>query len=285
MKRVVNACLLVVAMAGCNGSTGGGLTTFAAYVGGPAGVVAGQPFTFTSTNGYDISLTEARFHVAAIYFNQLVPSSGSPEQACILPGVYVDEVFGACASTNSCGVDADLLSGALVPFPTPGDGTLNQAFTAAVWLSGGDINAADDETPLLQVAGTAEKDGLSWPFTGLVTIGSNHAQAPSSVATPGQHPICLQRIVAPPLVAEGVTTGVTIDNGGTLTMRVNLANIFNSVDFETWAPTGATTTLTIPNDSSVFGLQLFSGFTSNAGPPPPGKPDLRVYQFDVSNPQ
>jgi len=233
MKRFVNACLLMCGIAGCNGSTGGGLTTFAAYVGGPAGVVAGQPFTFTSTAGYDISLTEARFHVAAIYFNELVPSSGSPEQACILPGVYVDEVFGACSASNTCGLDADLLSGALVPFPTPGDGTLNQVFTAAVWLSGGDINATDDETPLLQVAGTATKGGLSWPFTGVVTIGSNHAQAPSSVGTPGQHPICLERIVAPALVAPDVTTGITIANGGTLTMRVNLANVFNSVEFAT----------------------------------------------------
>lgn len=288
MKRLalVFACACA-SSAGCNGSTGGGLTTFAAFVAGPAGVVAGAPLAFTGgfENQYDITLTEARFHLAAVYFNKSVPSSGSGAQECILPGVYVDQVFGAC-NGSSCGVDVDLLSPTPVPFPTPGSGTLDPAFTAEVWLSGGDINATDDETPILQVSGTASKGGTDWPFSGVVTIGTNHTMPPPNVAAPGTYPICRQRIVRPSLVADTTKDpGVTIADGGTLTVRVNPANLFNSVQFDELAPAGSATPLTIPDDSSPVGEQLFDGVSSKAGPPMPGLPDLRVYQFDVSNPQ
>jgi hypothetical protein len=287
MKRL--AFLFLFAVGGCNGSTGSGLTSFAAFVGGPEGV-AGAPFTFTggADGAYQISLTEARFHLAAVYFNKTVPTSGLAAQPCILPGVYVDEVFGACSGSNACGVDVDLLSPQLVPFPTPGVGTLDEAVTAEVWLSGGDINATDDQTPILQVSGTATKDLESWPFTGLVTIGTNHTSPASNVATPGANPICRQRIVSPLSLINPLAgpSGVTIANGGTLTVRVDPTWMFDTLDFATLAPAGSLTTLTIPDDSSLVGEELFKGVISSAGlPQKASDPDTRVYKFDVSNPQ
>lgn len=288
MRRLVNTCLLVgavAAVAGCNGTTGSGLVSFSARAGGPEGVIAGAPFSFTSGSGYAVALTEARFHIGAVYFNQSVPSSGGPAEPCILPGVYVDQVFGACGG-SSCGVDLDLLSPEMVPFPTPGEGTLNQAVTAEVWLTGGDINATDDETPILQVAGTATKGGDSWPFTGLVTIGANHTTTTQNPAMPGANPICRQRIVSPISLANPAanSAGVTIDNGGTLTIRVDPTHLFDSVNFAALAPTGSATTLTIPNDSSLVGEELFDGVRSTVSAPRAGSEDLRVYKFDVSNP-
>jgi hypothetical protein len=270
--------------AGCNGTTGGALTSFAAFVAGPAGVVAGAPLTFTTAGGYDLTLTEARFHLAAIYLNKSVPSSGSSAQECILPGVYVDQVFGACAGSGACGLDVDLLSPNPVPFPTAGTGTLDPAFTAEVWLSGGDINTTEDETPILQVAGSATKDGLSWPFSGQVHIGANHTMPPPNVATPGTYPICRSRIVREVIGDVKTEVGVTVPDGGTLTLRVEPAHLFDEVQFGALAPGGSPTTVVIPDDNSLVGEQLFDGLTSSAGPPEAGVADVRVYQFDVSNP-
>lgn len=273
MKRLISAFALAVAVtlaAGCNGTTGSGLVAFRALAGGPEGVVAGAPLTFTSGTQYDIALTEARYHIGAVYFNESVPTSGSPDRPCILPGVYVDEVFGACSATGDCGVDVDLLSPALVPFPTPGDGTLNQAVTAEVWLTGGDINATDDETPILQVAGTATKAGASWPFTGLVTIGTNHTIATTNPAMPGANPICRQRIVSPICGANPTPNDSCppligmLSDGGTLDMRIDPRPMFDSVDFSTLAPSGSTSNLAIPDASAGAGGELFGGVRSNS---------------------
>jgi hypothetical protein len=258
--------LTMVLLAGCSGTTGSGLVTFTARAGGPADVVAGQSLEFDSGSGFHISLTSARFHFGAVYLNMSAPSSGGPEQPCILPGIYVGEAFGACNASDVCGVDLDLLSPSLTTFSKTAQGTANKAVEANVWLTGGDINAAEDSTPILQVAGTASRNGDSWPFDATITIGSNRAIAAPNAGMPGANPICRQRI------ASLIPVEFTLSDGGTLDVRVDPRGMFNGVDFSTLAPMGSAATLTIPDTSAGAGNALYKGLLANFG----------VYQFTWS---
>jgi hypothetical protein len=259
MRSLVLAFALAAAAAGCGGTTGSGLVTFTARAGGPADVTPGGPLEFDSGAGFHVVLTRARFHLGAVYLNMTVPSSGGPEEPCILPGIYVGEAFGACNSGGVCGVDIDLLSPSLTTFTTTGEGTVNQAREADVWLTSGDINATNDVTPILQIAGTATRAGDSWPFAATVTIGSNRAIPTQNPAMPGANPICRQRI------ASLIPIDFTLTNGGTLDVRVDPRGMFDSVDFTTLAPHGSATTLTIPDTSAGAGGALYKGVLSNYG--------------------
>jgi hypothetical protein len=255
MRSLVLAFALVVA--GCGGTTGSGLVTFTARAGGPADVTPGGPLEFDTGSGFHVVLTRARFHFGAVYLNMTVPSSGT-NVPCILPGIYVGQAFGAC-NDGVCGVDLDLLSPSLSVFTTSGEGTVNQALEADVWLTGGDINATNDSTPILQVAGTATRAGDSWPFSATVTIGSNRAIPVQNPAQPGAHPICQQRI------ASRIRIDFTLTDGGTLDVRVDPRGMFDGLDFTMLAPNGSATTLVIPDTSDGAGNALYKGVLSNYG--------------------
>jgi hypothetical protein len=255
--------LSILLIAGCNGTTGSGLVTFTARAGGPADAVAGQPLELDSGAGFHVSLTSAHFHFGAVYLNMTEPSSGGPAEPCLLPGIYVGQAFGPCNAQNVCGVDLDLLSPSLTTFTTSAQGTLNRALEADVWLTGGDINATEDMTPILQVAGTATRAGGSWPFEGTVTIGTNRAISPPNAAMPGANPICRERI------ASLIPIDFTLTNGGTLDVRVDPRGMFDGVDFSTLGPSGSATPLTIPDTSAGAGGALYKGVVANYG----------VYQF------
>lgn len=247
--------LLVLFVAGCGGTTGSGLVTFTARAGGPAGILAGGPLEFDTGSGYHVSLTRARFHLGAVYLNMSVPSSGGPEEPCVLPGIYVAEAFG--------GIDLDLLSPDLLTFPTPGQGTVNRAVEADVWLTGGDINAADDTTPILQAAGTASKGTQTWPFSATVTIGTNRAVPVQNPAMPGSNPICRQRI------ASLIPVDILLTDGGTLDLRVDPRGMWNGVDFSSLTTSGNPHSFVIPDQPGGAGGALYKGVLSNSG----------VYQF------
>jgi hypothetical protein len=245
-------------MTGACGSTGGGLVTFTARTGGP--VDAAAPIEFDTGLGYHVSLTRARFHLGAVYLNMSRPSSGGGELPCTQPGIYVGEAFGACdAASGTCGVDLDLLSPALTAFPGPGAGTADRAREAEVWLTGGDINASDDPTPILDAAGTATRGGQAWPFTAVVTIGQNRAIPPPSAAMPGANPICRQRI------ARNIPVDFTLTDGGTLDVRVDPRGMWNGVDFSGLTLAPGATTYVIPDDLSVIGGALYKGLLANSG--------------------
>lgn len=249
MKRALLSLLLVGA---CNGSTGSALVTFTALAGGPSDIAPGV--SFTSGSGYALTLSRARLHLAAAYLNQTVPLSGSQESSCAQPAdnVYVGEAFGP--------LELDLLSTALQSFAMPGAGIEARAQTGEVWLAGGAIDALDDDTVILDVAGTATRSGLAWPFTGSVTIGSNRAIPVQSPALPGSHPICQQRIVTP------IPVDVTPTSGGTLMLRIDPRGMFNAVDFSRLTPaTGAGGVYVLPDEQGGAGGQLFDGLRSNAG--------------------
>jgi hypothetical protein len=201
----------------CVGSTGGELFEFEAFAAGPPGLVAGEPYTFTTGRGYTVTLTAASVHLGAVYLNQSVPTSVSQDTSCILAGVYVAEVPG--------GLDVDVLDPAPRPFPVPGVATTDRARTAEVWLSGGDIDAESDATVVAAVDGTATRGSGTWPFTGRITIGQNRAVAPTDPAQPGAKPICKQRVVTP------IPVDVRPSDGGSLVVRIDPAAWFTNVEF------------------------------------------------------
>ncbi len=241
------AFVFVFALAGCTGTTGSGLVTFTAQAGGPADV--NGPLEFDTGAGYHVSLQGAALHLGAVYLNMSAPSSGGPEEPCVLPGIYVGEAFG--------GIDLDLLSPALIPFPLPGAGTANPAVEAEVWLTGGDINATDDPTPIFVAAGTASQGGISLPFAATVTIGANRQIAATNPAMPGANPICRQRIVSP------IPVSLTLSEGGTLDVRVDPRGMFNAIDFASVSPVNGT--YVIPDETGGVGGALLKGVAANSG--------------------
>src|SRR5262249_11212705 len=155
----------------------------------------------------EITLTRAELHIGAVYLNQSVPVSGAASEACSLPGIYVAEVFGP--------VDVDLLSSTPTEFPFSGEETETPAKTAEGWLTGGDVNADQDPTVILDVAGSALQGGQTFPFIASVTIGANRKPVVVNPALPGANPICHQRIVSP------IAVNLTPTNHGTLVLQVD----------------------------------------------------------------
>lgn len=202
--------------AACGNTTGGARVTFAAAAAGPADALGG-PLDFMNDLGYSVTLTRARLHVGAMYLNQTVPNSASQETGCILPGIYVAQV--------PFSLDVDALSPQLQPFPGPGQGTASPALAGELWLTGGDVNAVDDTTVILDAAGTATMAGSSYPFEAQLTIGRNRLIPSTDPAYPGANPICKQRIVS--LIPVDLTPQAT----GTLVLRVDPRGWFRSIDF------------------------------------------------------
>jgi len=244
--------LLLIAMyllAGCNDTTGSGLVTFAAQAGGPSDAT-GAALDFDTGLGYHVHLTRARFHLGAVYLNMTRPSSGGGEQPCVEPGIYVGQAF--------ANLDLDLLSPSLSDFESRGQGTFNHASEAEVWLTGGDINAVDDSTPILDVAGTASKGSQTWPFSAVVTIGQNRALPIQNPALPGENPICHQRIV------NLIPIDFTLTDGGTLAVRVDPRGMFNGVDFTTLM-VSQSGDYPIPDQPGGAGGALYKGVRANSG--------------------
>ena len=192
--------------------------TFHAQAAGPADAIEGQPLAFDTETGWHVVLTTAKMHIGAIYLNESVPTSGAQDTSCVSEGVYSGEV--------TTGVDIDVLSSTPQPArPLTGNGTSARAITGEVWLTGGDVNAMDDPTVIVNVVGTATQGGASYPFTATVSIGANRAVPPSNLATPGMNPICKQRIVS------AIPTDVVLTQGGTLLVRIDPRNWFIDTDF------------------------------------------------------
>jgi hypothetical protein len=201
-------------LAACAGTTGGENVSFRASAMGVEGAT-----DFENSLGYHVALSRARLLVGAVYLNQSVPTSGGQATSCVLPGIYVAEVFGP--------LTVDLLSAKLQRFRDEGEGIAQNARAAEIWLSGGDVNAVDDPTVVLDAAGVADKDGIEYPFEASLAIGRDRLVASSDPALPGAHPICKQRIVSP------IPVDLTPRDGGLLELRVDARAFFTSVDFST----------------------------------------------------
>jgi len=227
MRLLAIVLLVIAALSGC-GETAGSLVTFHTAAAGPVDAAAGQPLVFTNGLGYSVTLTTARLHVGAIYVNRSVPTSGSQAQPCILPGIY--------SGQETSPLDVDVLSPALQFFPALGEGTADPAFTGEVWLFGSQVDARVDPTVLVDVEGTATSAGVTYPFSGQVTISSNRAVPVSDPSLPGASPLCKQRIVTP------IPVDLTLAQGGTLIVRADPRIWFINVDFAQVPPDPADAT-------------------------------------------
>lgn len=214
-RRLLATGALALLVGACIGTTGSDLLTFRAYAAGPRD--ASGPLTFTNGRGWTVTLTRAKVHVGAVYLNRSVPVSGGQERECFLPGVYVAQVLR--------GMDVDVLSSRPTPFPEEGSGTEDVAVTGEVWLTGGRVDALEDRTVIVDVAGTASQGGIAFPFEAALTIGKNRVNASTDPARPGANPLCAERIVTP------IPTSVLPRAGGALVLRIDPRGWFANVDF------------------------------------------------------
>ncbi len=246
--RVAAAAALALSTPACVGTTGGDLFTFDAVA---LGVHADAPFV--TGRDYEVSLDEARLHVGAVYLNRAMPISGAQETSCVLPGVYLAEV--------TRGLDVDLLSGVAQPFPEPGEAVTGTALAGEVWLTGGDVDATDDPTPILALRGTATKDGARYPFEANLTIGKNRATAATDPSRPGANPICKKRIVSP------IPLRLAVRPSARLTLRVDPRGWFTNVDFAAIEPSGASPPVYRfrDDDSDAPSRNLYQGLRAREG--------------------
>jgi hypothetical protein len=243
-------CVLSLCLVGCSDDTGSGLVSFSAYAAGPSTAVTGKSFEFNNRAGYHVRLNRARLTIGALYLNRAKPILGAQDTPCVLPGLYAAEVRSR--------VVIDALSPELVEFEGPGEGTANRALTGEIWLTGGAIDELNDNTKILEFAGTATKDELNFGFYGAITIGQNRALGSPDPATPGANPICKQRIISP------VPTDITPSSSGRLELRVSPEIWFNNVDFSQLPDAvGQGEELEIPDHrENVASVNLFQGLHS-----------------------
>ena len=219
MGRSLALAAAFVAFVSCTGTTGYDLVSFYAVAAGPADAQRGQPYSFTSDRGFRVQLTRATLHVGALYLDQSLPTAGSAEGKCTLPGTYVGEVL--------AGLDVDMLSPDEQLFPTKGVGSTIPAAVGQVWLSGPNVYDPTDSTVVLSIAGNAASpDGsTSYPFSGDITIDQDRFPAMVGAALPGSSPICEKRIVTP------IVVDMTLAQSGTLVLHLDPSALFSNVDF------------------------------------------------------
>lgn len=216
MRHAWLVAATIASLCSCTGTTGYELVSFYAAAQGPADASAGRPYTFTS-GAFEITLTKALIHVGALYLNQSLPTSGSAEGRCTLPGTYVGEV--------RAGRDIDMLDPSRQLFPEAGEGSTIPAAVGQVWLTGGDVFSLTDVTKVLSIAGTAREGQRSIPFSGDITIDQSRSPAATGSALPGANPICEQRIVTP------IVAAIALRQSGTLVLRLDPKGLFTNVDF------------------------------------------------------
>lgn len=263
--RVLAALLLA---SSCVDTTGNRLVTFSASASaaGDIGAVQGQPLTFTTPRGYEVTLTKATVFVGAVYLTALAPTtaSGAQEAPCVAAGLVTGEVRG--------GVLVDALDPTPQPFPVAGLGSDLPTRSAALWLTNGDVNASEDPTVVLEVAGEATRGAARYPFTGRLHIGSNRSTPPRNPALPSSNPICEQRIV------DNIAFDTTLAEGSTVRLRVDPRAFFGSVNFATLEELPTTPPSYRFRDDAATADQadtaLFNALRANTGP----------YRFELEQP-
>ncbi len=244
MKRAITAAFtlgaVALAAASCTGTTGDQLITFPAYAAGAKG--AGDAF---SANGYTIKLTFAQMYIGAVYIDEAPLATGAESPICTNPGVYAAQVPG--------GVEVNLLSTSPQPFSIQGNGTADLGQSWELWLTDGDVNAADSTngtTPnIVDLQGTATRnsDGAVFTFAATVNINQDNRGIPTSdPSQPGLNPICKQRILE-----EGGIDQLLFPNGQ-LTVTVDPRGWFNlPIDFSTLPP--VTSDVCETDQASLYG--------------------------------
>lgn len=218
MKAARIGALLVMGLllAACVGTTGSEVVSFDAYAAGPSDA-HGPGYSFSTGRGWVVTLDRMRLRVGGVYLNRSLPVSGGQERACFLTGVYVGEVMSPLV--------VDVLDGTLQKFEGRGTGTRDLARAGEVWLTGGRVDAEEDRSVILDVAGTARRGSTEIPFDGQLTIGKNRRTANGDPVRPGADPLCSKRIVSP------IPVDLTPSGSGSLVLRVDPRGMFANVEF------------------------------------------------------
>jgi hypothetical protein len=286
-KHIGSALPLLLAplLTACVGTTGSGLVDFDAYASGPSDAAGapGSPHSYTFFSpytGYTITLTTATLQIGAVYLDATPCVGGSGVPPCVNQNAAtVAQVNGGTTGAygvQTAGLLLDALSADPQPFPAPGNGIIQQAQSAEVWLATADGNNTDgiddvsDAPRIADVTGTAEKDGMSIAFTASVTIGANRLLPASNPALPGANPICQQRIVRPICL----TPPLEPEPGTSFHVQVDPKGWFNNVDFSTLAASGSPPYAIPDSNDDVNGHDFFQGLESSSG----------VYSFSFQPP-
>ncbi len=221
MTRLLTGVAALGLVVACSGSTGGQAFTFHAAARGASGAADGA-YVFMTPSGWRVTLTRARLRVGPIYVNHAVPVSQGRATGGYSSGRYTGQVLAQ--------VTVDTLSAAPTAFAVDGEGVAADAQTGEVWLL---PDSADDRAPVLDLEGTASRNGVSVPFAGALAIDASWL-APASAATPGESPLLALRQVT------DIPTAFSPKPGGTLVVRVEPARWFDAVsDFSTLTGNGA----------------------------------------------
>ncbi len=248
--------LTLLTLVSCVPSTGGKLVSFNATASGPDDAVKGQPYVFSTPEGYQVTLTNAELFIGAVYLNQNNPANYQVEPACILPGIYSGEL------RTSLWVDA--LNPEPQPFLQKGHGTDSPTLAAELWLSSGDVQSESADDVIFKARGTARRGADEWAFSVAFSIGPNRRVPPRDPALPGTNPLCKQRIVSP------IAAPLTLSEGGTLQLRLQPKRWFEAVDFAQLRESQKSEGVYQFKDSASEGgqpdLALYNGLRTNRGP-------------------
>jgi len=152
MRRA--AILLFTLALGCADTTGGALIKFPFSVGGLARSAAG-PFTFTTLQGWTVTLTQAQITLGPFYFN-----INPPTPIAFRNGRVIVQV------TNQ--VTVDVLDPTLHAVPGGADGETGLAVAVEIDLLGPNPTASLQNVGVVQ--GTATRNGVTVPFAGNISI-------------------------------------------------------------------------------------------------------------------
>jgi hypothetical protein len=268
--------LLAPLLTACVGTTGSGLVDFDAFASGPDDA-SGKPGTthayefLSPYSGYTITLSQATLQIGAVYLDAAPCNGGSASPPCVnQEAATVAQVNGGVTGAFGvpvAGVLLDTLSPDPQPFTTGGSGIIQDALSAEVWLMTnpmGETDAIDDANlapTIATVAGKAEKDGDTFPFTATVTIGQNRLIPAANPALPGENPICDVRIVRPICL----TPPIEPEPGTSLHVQVDPKGWFDNVDFENLVPLGGPPYEIPDTNGDASGRNLFQGLESSSG--------------------
>jgi hypothetical protein len=205
MKTLI--AMLGLAVTSC-GSTGGKLITIGFRAGGVSR--AAGPMTFTTAQGWTVTLQTARVALGPVYFNVSPPPTSTFRGGVVI--VQATEQF-----------IVDAVAPALTDVPGGADGETGDSLVAEIDLFPPDPFASASDRQLLgrgigYVAGTAVKGSSSVPFAGTIVINTN-------LVTPSTPLVALERVngASAPLHFSEQTEAVE--------MRVDPRPWFDSADF------------------------------------------------------
>jgi hypothetical protein len=210
MKKLALFCLGLSSLAHSScGTTGGQLIQIAFRAGGMSRPAAG-PLTFTTAQGWTVTLQTARVALGPFYFN-----ISPPPTAAFRGGVVIIE------ATEQ--VIVNPLDPALKVVPGGADGETGASLVCEIDLFPPDATQTAADRNLLgnsigYVAGTATKGATTVPFAGNIAINT-------SLVTPETPLVALERV-------NGATAALNF-NGQTqaVEMRVDPRAWFDSADF------------------------------------------------------